>query len=552
MATGHTQCQCFTEINNCDGNAHMSAKGAYSCRADLVMCAATVLSLLSFINNVLAEQEVSPKRSKEEQEIIKAVREERLAEFPKDKKPVISASFLKELSNRSLPGLSNVTQICVTNVQIKEDVDFTSGDIEPYFSFKGCVFHGKVDLSNCRFKRGLNLSNCDFQDSATFNGIVVDGSLRCKWSHFHRSDKTPDDDYYVDFTSIRVTGMLDLEEAEFDDMMTMFNARVDGRVDCTGTHFHEWIRIPQAKIGGTLYIRKAHFDRGLRLDVTRIDGGLSGYYVEIVNGIECENARIEGYVDFSSARFTSCEDKPSYRKNTFRSTVIGSDLDFENASFPEDSTLDFSGLKIGGALNVTQTTWPGSEGQNRILISGMSYQNVIPTTLQSFQHLLGRSQFDADAYNSVEKFLRTYGRYDDANEIGKERAFRECAEKSFFPKMGSFILWAFVGNGYSPERAIVWSLVIVFAGAYLFRFNSMVCTAEKATNGGNPTAVVTPYVSFLYSLDLFIPAVDLGVAKHWVPRREHTGLLCWMYAQKILGWLLVPIGLLVFTGIIKV
>ncbi len=64
-----------------------------------------------------------------------------------------------------------------------------------------------------------------------------------------------------------------------------------------------------------------------------------------------------------------------------------------------------------------------------------------------------------------------------------------------------------------------------------------------------------------YSLDLFVPAVGLGVADKWQPiapnvENARSGRLYrfvrgYTYLHKLLGWVLVPIGLAAVSGILK-
>jgi len=65
---------------------------------------------------------------------------------------------------------------------------------------------------------------------------------------------------------------------------------------------------------------------------------------------------------------------------------------------------------------------------------------------------------------------------------------------------------------------------------------------------------VSYYNPFWYSLDLFAPVIDLGVAKSWEPGPGHARprfARQYAHIQKILGWILVPIGVVALTGYLK-
>jgi hypothetical protein len=226
----------------------------------------------------------------------------------------------------------------------------------------------------------------------------------------------------------------------------------------------------------------------------------------------------------------------------------------DTAYFAKNCQLDFSGLKIGGLLDISHARWPESRKENKI--HGMEFRDVIPTKAETFLELLNMSELDPDAYNSVERFLRGSGHSDDAKEIGMARVQRQRkAEFSFLgigSWLGSWFLYILVGNGYAPERSLYWALAIIVVGSFVFRENRMLYLREKPAGDASGLRKNTPYSSFLYSLDLFVPAVNLGVANLWEPKPERTGLFHWMYIQKTLGWILVPIGILAFSGFIKV
>jgi hypothetical protein len=182
----------------------------------------------------------------------------------------------------------------------------------------------------------------------------------------------------------------------------------------------------------------------------------------------------------------------------------------------------------------------------------MNYQDIVPTEVETFRTLLEKSKFDPDAYHSVERLLRGLGHSDDANKIGMAQAKRLRKEKmSFFPWLWSLFLDILVGNGYAPGKSLLWALGIIAVGAYVFRRDRMVYLVDKPTGVEKDLNASIPYFSLLYSLDLFVPAVNLGVASHWQPQPQRAGLFYWMYCQKVLGWILVPIGVLAFSGIIK-
>lgn len=59
------------------------------------------------------------------------------------------------------------------------------------------------------------------------------------------------------------------------------------------------------------------------------------------------------------------------------------------------------------------------------------------------------------------------------------------------------------------------------------------------------------YNPLWYSVALFLPIVDLGDAKIWEPKTCRRCARHYMRLHIVLGYLLVPIGLAAWTGLIK-
>ena len=57
------------------------------------------------------------------------------------------------------------------------------------------------------------------------------------------------------------------------------------------------------------------------------------------------------------------------------------------------------------------------------------------------------------------------------------------------------------------------------------------------------------YRPFLYSLDLFVPLVDLGYAKVWEPSRERRLARVYAKIHQYLAWVLIPIAILAIAGV---
>jgi hypothetical protein len=109
-------------------------------------------------------------------------------------------------------------------------------------------------------------------------------------------------------------------------------------------------------------------------------------------------------------------------------------------------------------------------------------------------------------------------------------------------KAGRWILRITIGHGYRSWLAVVWAVAIVVPFAllvWLAPADTFVPTGSAAAGSPQP---------LIYSLDTFLPIVDLGEADQWTV----TGSLRWAaWTVILLGWALSTIFVAGFTRIVR-
>ena len=101
-----------------------------------------------------------------------------------------------------------------------------------------------------------------------------------------------------------------------------------------------------------------------------------------------------------------------------------------------------------------------------------------------------------------------------------------------------------LGSGYQPARALLWSVVLVLLGTGVF---------GVAHNQGQLKPLVNrppAFNEFAFSLDAFLPISDLQQEKARAPR-SGTFARYYLWAHIGLGWVLVTLGLLGVTGLVR-
>ena len=147
-----------------------------------------------------------------------------------------------------------------------------------------------------------------------------------------------------------------------------------------------------------------------------------------------------------------------------------------------------------------------------------------------------------------------------------------------------------VGYGRKPELALIYSLIVIVVGCGAFPRSKMELHKKDEKE--------LKYSRFWYSLDLYLPVVDIHASEMWVPvwpndsrpvrfrdYPKFAALIVWsivkrglkfvpilnnlrptsreveqvkdkvrwhyMHVHALLGWILIPIGLAAVTGIVK-
>jgi hypothetical protein len=187
-------------------------------------------------------------------------------------------------------------------------------------------------------------------------------------------------------------------------------------------------------------------------------------------------------------------------------------------------------------------------------------------------------------YTQLASVYRAIGQDEQANTVLVARAERigELA-----PPLSAQGLWyrylgRLIGYGYEPFRAIKIGLVIILVGAFVFwigaRRNLMAETklAEQILSSDGQTGKVSPtyprFNAFVYSLDVFLPFVDLNQVCYWIPgeirtqpRKSRNCLMhigryslkwstvlhSYLWFQTLAGWTLCTLMAAAVTGIVE-
>lgn len=211
-------------------------------------------------------------------------------------------------------------------------------------------------------------------------------------------------------------------------------------------------------------------------------------------------------------------------------------------------------------------------------------KSIAPTpTPEAAPDPAGR-RYITQPYTQLASVYRAIGQDEQANDVLVARAERLGELATPFSAQGFWYryLGRLIGYGYEPFRAIKIGLVIIAVGAIVFavgaRRNLMSETklAERVLSKEDESGVVSPtyprFNAIVYSLDVFLPFVDLNQVCYWIPGEKHskprTSRNCLMHIgryslkwssvlhgylwfQTLAGWTLCTLLAAAVTGIVQ-
>ncbi len=188
--------------------------------------------------------------------------------------------------------------------------------------------------------------------------------------------------------------------------------------------------------------------------------------------------------------------------------------------------LDLSHATFGPLFD-DEKSWPQ---QGNLKLDGFVYSRIArgPKDARSRLRWLDRQRpkdtrsvdFTPQPYEQLAKVLRDDG--DDAGArdvlIAMENARWWYGKIGLWERCWSWVLWLTIGYGYDTWRALWFIGGFVLAGTFLF-FWGYGSEAITQVDKEQPEHF-RPFNSFVYSLETFLPLVDLHQARHWAPDPE--------------------------------
>lgn len=422
---------------------------------------------------------------------------------------------------------------------------------------------GAVSFEAIRIEENMDLVQTIFAGPVNFQSAQVQGNFIANAAQFNSIN------YGVNFIRMKIEGDLMLEKAVFagptnfnySEVLSNFQAsdvkfkNAKYQADLRGINVRGVTNLNQAVFTGGVY-----FDGAAFLDLM-LSGARKAQVIPILSFNQTIINR-ELLLESIRTQNISARSLRVYGASFIQNTTISTYADFENSNFAE--------------LTLQNINWP-TDSKN-VLLGGMMYQHlrmIRDENQDAWGELLGlvnRSNYNAQTYKTLENYFLQQGypeRADDVYIAYKRRERQTALHWNSSAWWWNLFLDGFVLYGRSPARAIIWSFMFILLGVFVFRKpDDMVYSSKEemigpkvGTRGTRSRRIPMrrarsavheiSYNPIWYSLDLFVPFIDLGFDDKWFPKPDRKWAVAYSKIHMLAGWILIPIGLLTITGIIK-
>src|SRR5262245_13901338 len=505
-------------------------------------------------------------------------------------------------------------------------------------ALSGAKLHGGLMLAGARIEQGINASSIKVSSSGRaveadtmhvggnwiMRGGDITGNVRFAGARIEGQ---------VAFTESSIRGGGDLairaDGAHIGGGWFMGRATIEGLVRFPSAHLGNEMRLRGTRI--TVSSGPALFAAGVSIAREFVlDGGFSTH-----GGIVLDRAEIDGTLDLTGSRIKSAalgragaaapkthDEMLSTRYDAVALSLVDARLDRlvmpETAEDRSQGIIDLSRAHVGSYEDAA-AAWPHAASRwshreqndlDHLVLDGFIYDHLeTPTGLppqsgragaarmrirwlgaQSHNDLI--QHFKPQAWVHLSRRLAAQGYHDDAREIAIERRRRQRRSASVTrgARLQSWLLDVFALYGFNPWRTVVWMtmFVVLFAGVWWWaaqgcerdtcKDETVYAMSLKGNYGGDDKSAEEKYPGFspfAYSLDVFLPFVNLGYKEHWRPRTSYLplaevplpgaewhgqqnltvtvgGMLYLLYVLEMLvGLILASLAVTGFAGILK-
>lgn len=460
--------------------------------------------------------------------------------------------------------------VSLEGAHIKDHLDLKSCTLDRPLKLKQCGIHQGMCLDYAR-TRTTRITSCVVK-SLSADSARIDGDLFLSSSHFAGELNLIDTN--IDGALVCFASKLIHPAAKEDPNARALNAdrlTTKGSVFLPEIKTEGEVRLVGADIGGQLNCRGASLlnPKGLAFNgevlVTKgpvlLDGGFSA----------------SGTVDINSA---DIGDDLILRQATIKCRETAPWLSLSQTSIKGSLTIAAMGERPKGWVDLRNASvarhqqdddsfWPE---KGKLLLDGFTYERIEfePFDVKRFCEWIGLRRikpFSVQPYEQLARVLRVEGHESDARAvlIAKQEALRIYGQLGWKARAWNWFLGLTIGHGYQPWRAAAFIGWIIVFGWLMFadgaRYHDVmrpskerVYMAMEANPGMSLPNDYPRFNSLIYSIDSFIPFVNLHQENYWLPVANRPfGLVYrgYLWLHIAAGWIFSTLFVAALTGLVR-
>jgi hypothetical protein len=463
---------------------------------------------------------------------------------------------------------------------------------------KGARVKGLLDFGSAEMKVPLVLVCCYLDEDI----ILTDASARSitlTGTHL----------FGIQAALLAVDGSVSLDRGfHAKGEVRLVGAKIEGQLVCTLGIFENTLNADFLKVDSTFLNKgfsakgevslvNAQIDSQLICGGGRFENGLNAAGLKVVDVFFNRGFNAKGDVSLVRAEIS---DQLICSGGTFENGLIAAGLKvgdvFLDQGFNAEGDVNLAIAEIAGELNCSGGTFegnlnlmrahagaiaddPGSWPKaDRLLIDGFEYAlSTSPGVPRDARQRLNwielgpkgpKDHFLPQPYEQLVKVLRAMG--DEAGvrrvSIRKQWMLRKRGQLGFPARLWNWFLWLIVGYGYRPWFPLVWAVLVVVAGSFIFHPAGVLRAANPNVPAVASALVAPPQKPLapsaepkrphpvLYSIDVFLPFADLQQKKGWqLDESNHyfPWYEGWYLFEELAGWVLTALLAAAATGLLK-
>jgi len=458
----------------------------------------------------------------------------------------------------------------------------------------------KIDFplifSDCQFDNGINLMfasieslfliKCEVNKALNLIGATINGQLNCRGTIINGVNG-----YSVIAQNSIVNGNFYLDQSDkkpfvVKEEVNISGIQINGTLDCSGSSFEKGINAQNAQITQGVRMSNGFHSSG-EIDFlnSNIKGSFdcgSGIFINPKgNAFTGIRMTVDGTVFFDSIKdIGQCIDidgTVNLRDAKITKSFILKDIN-DNGKYKLDLTNAFI-----ETLQDEEKSWPH---KGSLTLDGFVFRNISNESprkhIERLRWLNLQDQdnkFNPQPYKQIANLLDNLGLEKDAREI-RVAMNNEILKKSQKWKQRFWLRFSglLIGYGYKPFKVIKFALLIWFLGAILYsvgdKHKLMQPPSKFAYKNYSDTCKLDELEPFeyypkfnplIYSLDVFLPIVNLHQEENWRPIGNKNDNIFYritningisllnilMYFQILSGWILTTMLIGGFSGLVR-